>query len=76
MSLFHFISVSDKPAERRMATVPSDEGHLELHSLQVLDVLPLEQLLPGAQVTLREIRTPIHQDLPFRSEISLRKDLE
>ena len=49
-----------------MMTVLSDEGHLQLDSLQVLDVLPLEQLLPCAQVTLRELRTPIHQDLPCR----------
>ena len=54
-----------------MVAFLSDEGHLQLDSLQVLYVLPLEQFLPSTQLKLRELWTPVHQDLPCRRELDI-----
>ena len=49
--------------EDRVVAVLSDEGHLELDSLEVLDVPPLEELLPGGQVLAGEEGAAVHEDL-------------
>ena len=51
------------PAEHCMVALVRDEGDLELHSLQVLDVPPLEEFLPSHKVLAGEEGAAIHKDL-------------